>query len=186
MSGVAQTFMVDFFLLSMYAAPNPPSTGLVCSNTSYCDPLGVSDIKHFWQPRLEFINSATNFATLTDEPYSFAPDPPFDLTDTLGANYALPDGWVWILTDQRYSGTFSTELNMNAFPMDIQHLEMVGARDETVGRARGQLCQAQRSAHALIDFSLCVVVPVSFSNPAGPSPWFVWCTRPPRRTTSKE
>ena len=124
-AGVSQTFAVDFFLLSMYAAPNPASTGLSCPNVTHCDTLGVASISKFWQPRLEFINSATNFLALTDEPYSFAPDPPFDLTEVLGAGYTLPDGWVWILMDQRYSGTFSTELNMNAFPMDIQHLEMV-------------------------------------------------------------
>ena len=130
-AGVSQTFAVDFFLLSMYAAPNPDSTGLSCPNVTHCDTLGVASISKFWQPRLEFINSATNFLALTDEPYSFAPDPPFDLTEVLGASYTLPDGWVWILMDQRYSGTFSTELNMNAFPMDIQHLEMVTNRNAT-------------------------------------------------------
>lgn len=35
-----------------------------------------------------------------------------------------PCSWVWIQTDQRFQGSFSTELNMNAFPFDIQHVQM--------------------------------------------------------------
>jgi len=72
----------------------------------------------------------------------------------LGAGYTLPDGWVWILMDQRYSGTFSTELNMNAFPMDIQHLEMV--RNPTATGDKGQ-------QHAMISLRRLTIV-LSFSR----------------------
>ena len=183
---MSQTFAVDFFLLSMYAAPNPASTGLSCPNVTHCDTLGVASISKYWQPRLEFINSATNFLALTDEPYSFAPEPPFDLTDVLGAGYTLPDGWVWILMDQRYSGTFSTELNMNAFPMDIQHLEMVSSSST---RRIPHCASTLGSIRCLTIVSLssfCFSLSPSFSSPAGPSPWFVWSTRTRHRRASSK
>ena len=117
-SGVNQVFSADFFMLMLHAAPNPPSTGLVC-NVTQCDVLSAAiyaDV--FWDPRLEFINSQGTILALQGEPYSMTLVPPFLNTDP------LPDGWVWIQTDQRFQGSFSTELNMNAFPFDIQHVQM--------------------------------------------------------------
>ncbi len=44
--------------------------------------------------------------------------------------------WVWIVSDQRYQGTFSSELHMNAFPFDIQHLEVLLQTGWGLNRAR--------------------------------------------------
>lgn len=83
---MSQNFFADFFLLMLHAAPNPPSTGLVC-NVTQCDVLPAEVYAStFWDPRLEFINSQGTILALQGEPYSMTLVPPFLNID------ALPDG----------------------------------------------------------------------------------------------
>jgi hypothetical protein len=117
--GAGQAFAMDFFLMMMWAAPNPASTGLSCQDPNNCDFLSADDANAlYWQPLLEFINSAAAIETELTQPFSFATQNfnPFNLTTQ------LPPGYLYIVNDQRYQGTFKADLRMNAFPYDIQHL----------------------------------------------------------------
>jgi len=62
-------------------------------------------------PELDFINAIGGINPLFTEPLplSFAEKPLFDLTPF---NYTLPDGWIWCMLDQRYTGEFLTPVDM--------------------------------------------------------------------------
>jgi len=116
--GVDQTFSTDFWMLTTYAAPYPSALG---GNYN----ISASEAAEMlWDPRLEFINSRGEILSLTSEPYTLAAEPPFDVT-RFGQSMTLPSGWVWVMKDQRFQLDFSTVMNMNAFPFDIQHLQML-------------------------------------------------------------
>lgn len=110
---------MEFFLLTIWSAPLPANSTLSCETISTCSSISASDIgSTFWQPSLQFLNSRGDTIAVKDEPYSLIPGPSFAVSES------LPDGWVWVQSDQRYEVDFASEMRMNAFPFDIQHLQM--------------------------------------------------------------
>ena len=96
--GVEQAFAADFYMITTWAAP------LEGTGMNGTEDLSTETLRaNFWSPDLEFINGRSKVETGVEEPYSFEPEPLFDL-QKVRPGWTLPTGWVWITEDQRYQG----------------------------------------------------------------------------------
>ena len=78
-----------------------------------------------WNPQVEFPNLRGSVTTTISNPYSIVSAPTSYLNDLNdGASILSKWGNTWVVSDQRYSGTFSTTLYLQNFPYDKQDVQI--------------------------------------------------------------
>ncbi len=137
-NGVEEEFTADFYFMATWPDASACAPGTTPDDTPF-------DASNAWLPALDFININGPATAYVTNPYTLTvfPKARFEAARTNPAKMRniTQAAWgnCWVNFDQRYTGGFSTSLNLEEFPYDKQYV-LITLESQSYDTKKLQVC----------------------------------------------